>query len=56
MSGSNIHVKNVSPRAINSELLETTIDSVLKAGLDEFYKKAIDTNSMSHLPLSNHLM
>lgn len=36
MSGTNIHVTNVSPNVVNSELLETTIDPVLKEGLDEF--------------------
>ncbi|WML58769.1 SDR family oxidoreductase [Neobacillus sp. PS2-9] len=47
MSGTNIRVTNVSPGAVNSELLETTTDPELKAGLDEFYKVAIDADSIA---------
>lgn len=47
MSGTNIRVTNVSPGAVSSELLETTSDSEMKAGLDEFYKTAIDADSIA---------
>lgn len=47
MSGTNIRVTNVSPGAVNSELLETTSDSEMRAGLDEFYKIAIDADSIA---------
>ncbi|WP_340373602.1 SDR family oxidoreductase [Peribacillus sp. FSL E2-0218] len=42
MSGTNLRVTNVSPGAVSSELLTTTTDPEMKAGLDEFYKTAID--------------
>lgn len=41
MSGNNIRVTNVSPGAISSELLETTTDPTMKAGLEDFYQVAI---------------
>jgi NADP-dependent 3-hydroxy acid dehydrogenase YdfG len=47
ISGTNIHVTNVSPGAVSSELLETTTDPETKAGLDEFYKVAIDADSIA---------
>ncbi|MBD1379876.1 SDR family oxidoreductase [Metabacillus arenae] len=47
MSGTNIRVTNVSPGAVSSELLETTSDSEMKAGLDEFYKVAIDADNIA---------
>ncbi|MBD8847284.1 SDR family oxidoreductase [Priestia megaterium] len=47
MNGTNIRVTNVSPGAVSSELLETTTDSESKAGLDEFYKTAIDADSIA---------
>ncbi|MNO02863.1 short chain dehydrogenase [compost metagenome] len=47
MSGSNIRVTNVSPGAVSSELVETTSDPETKAGLNEFYKVAIDANSIA---------
>lgn len=47
MSGTNIRVTNVSPGAVNSELLETTTDPESKSGLDEFYKIAIDADSIA---------
>ncbi|MFJ7832158.1 SDR family oxidoreductase [Peribacillus sp. NPDC097284] len=47
MSGTNIRVTNVSPGAVNSELLETTTDQESKSGLDEFYKIAIDADSIA---------
>ena len=47
MSGTNIRVTNVSPGAVTSELLDTTTDPTMKAGLDEFYKIAIDANSVA---------
>ncbi|MDR6121271.1 NADP-dependent 3-hydroxy acid dehydrogenase YdfG [Bacillus sp. SLBN-46] len=47
MSGTNIRVTNVSPGAVNSELLETVTDPESKAGLDEFYKIAIDADSIA---------
>ncbi|WP_339060793.1 SDR family oxidoreductase [Tepidibacillus marianensis] len=47
MSGTNIRVTNVSPGAISSELLETTSDPEMKAGLEDFYKVAIDADSIA---------
>ncbi|WP_047152980.1 SDR family oxidoreductase [Aneurinibacillus tyrosinisolvens] len=47
MSGTNIRVTNISPGAVNSELLETTTDPELKAGLNEFYKVAIDAEAIA---------
>ncbi|MEH7440068.1 SDR family oxidoreductase [Neobacillus drentensis] len=47
MSGTNIRVTNVSPGAVNSELLETVTDPESKAGLDEFYKIAIDADRIA---------
>jgi NADP-dependent 3-hydroxy acid dehydrogenase YdfG len=47
MSGTNIRVTNISPGAVSSELLETTTDPAMKAGLDEFYQIAIDANSVA---------
>ena len=38
---------NISPGAVNSELLETITDPAMKAGLDEFYKVAIDADSIA---------
>ena len=48
MNGTNIRVTNVSPGAITSELLETTSDPTMRAGLDDFYKVAIDAESIAH--------
>ncbi|URJ45428.1 SDR family oxidoreductase [Paenibacillus polymyxa] len=47
MSGTNIRVTNISPGAVTSELLETTTDPAMKAGLDDFYKIAIDADSIA---------
>ncbi|MFD1171785.1 MULTISPECIES: SDR family oxidoreductase [Oceanobacillus] len=47
MSGTNIRVTNVSPGAINSELLETTSDPEMKTGLEDFYKAAIDADKVA---------
>ncbi|MED4070992.1 SDR family oxidoreductase [Priestia endophytica] len=47
MSGTNIRVTNVSPGAVNSELLETTSDPEMKTGLDEFYQTAINADSIA---------
>lgn len=48
MNGTNIRVTNISPGAVTSELLETTTDPTMKAGLDEFYQVAIDAASIAH--------
>jgi NADP-dependent 3-hydroxy acid dehydrogenase YdfG len=47
MSGTNIRVTNISPGAVSSDLLATTTDPTMKAGLDEFYKIAIDADSVA---------
>ncbi|MFL6558165.1 MAG: SDR family oxidoreductase [Bacillus sp. (in: firmicutes)] len=47
MSGTNIRVTNISPGAVTSELLETTSDQTMKAGLEDFYKVAIDAESIA---------
>lgn len=47
MSGTNIRVTNISPGAVSSELLETTSDPESKAGLDEFYKSAINADNIA---------
>ena len=47
MKGTNIRVTNISPGAVTSELTETTTDPTIKAGLDEFYKIAIDADSIA---------
>jgi NADP-dependent 3-hydroxy acid dehydrogenase YdfG len=47
ISGTNIRVTNISPGAVSSELLEGTTDSETKAGLNEFYKIAIDADSIA---------
>ncbi|POR28636.1 SDR family oxidoreductase [Paenibacillus polymyxa] len=47
MSGTNIRVTNISPGAVTSELLETTTDPATKAGLNDFYKIAIDADSIA---------
>jgi NADP-dependent 3-hydroxy acid dehydrogenase YdfG len=47
MSGTNIRVTNISPGAVTSELLETTTDPTMKAGLDEFYQVAIDADRIA---------
>ncbi|QYK67541.1 MULTISPECIES: SDR family oxidoreductase [Paenibacillus] len=47
ISGSQIRVTNISPGAVNSELVETTTDAETKAGLDDFYKVAIDADSIA---------
>ena len=47
MSGTNIRVTNISPGAVTSELLETTSDPTMKAGLDEFYQIAIDAERIA---------
>lgn len=47
MSGTNIRVTNISPGAVSSELLETTTDPTMKAGLEDFYKVAIDADSIA---------
>lgn len=47
MSGTNISVTNISPGAVTSELLETISDPKMKAGMEEFYKIAIDADSIA---------
>lgn len=47
MNGTNIRVTNISPGSINSELLETTSDPEMKAGLEESYKGAVDADSIA---------
>ncbi|ASA19777.1 SDR family oxidoreductase [Paenibacillus donghaensis] len=47
ISGTNIRVTNVSPGAVSSELVETTSDAETKAGLNEFYKVAIEADSIA---------
>ncbi|AWP27706.1 oxidoreductase [Paenibacillus glucanolyticus] len=47
MSGTNIRVTNISPGAVSSELLETTSDTEMKAGLDDFYQVAIDAPNIA---------
>jgi NADP-dependent 3-hydroxy acid dehydrogenase YdfG len=47
ISGTNIRVTNISPGAVNSELLETTTDPTMKAGLEEFYQVAIDADGIA---------
>ncbi|TWD93409.1 NADP-dependent 3-hydroxy acid dehydrogenase YdfG [Neobacillus bataviensis] len=47
ISGTNIRVTNISPGAVSSELLETTSDPTMKAGLEDFYKVAIDAESIA---------
>jgi NADP-dependent 3-hydroxy acid dehydrogenase YdfG len=48
MSGTNIRVTNISPGAVSSELLETTSDPTMRAGLDEFYQVAIDADRIAN--------
>lgn len=48
MSGTNIRVTNISPGAINSELLDTTTDPTMKAGLNDFYKIAINADRVAN--------
>lgn len=47
MNGNNIRVTNISPGAVTSELLETISDPKMKAGMEEFYKIAIDADSIA---------
>ncbi len=47
ISGTNIRVTNISPGAVNSELLATTSDAEMRAGLDEFYQVAIDATNIA---------
>lgn len=47
MNGTNIRVTNISPGSVSSELLETTTDPTMKAGLEEFYKIAIDAENIA---------
>ncbi|MCD7035703.1 SDR family oxidoreductase [Metabacillus sp. GX 13764] len=47
MNGTNIRVTNISPGAVTSELLETTTDPAMKAGLEDFYQVAIDSSSIA---------
>ncbi|WP_127592989.1 SDR family oxidoreductase [Paenibacillus lautus] len=48
MNGTNIRVTNISPGAVSSELLETTTDPAMKAGLEDFYQVAIDADRIAH--------
>lgn len=48
MNGTNIRVTNISPGAVSSELLETTTDPAIKAGLEDFYQVAIDADRIAH--------
>jgi len=45
--GSNIRTTNISPGAIATELKETITDTDLKSGIDEFYKGAIEVESIA---------
>ena len=45
--GSNIRATNISPGAIATELKETITDTDLKSGIDEFYKGAIEVESIA---------
>lgn len=47
ISGSHIRVTNISPGAVTSELLETITDPETRAGLDDFYKIAIDADNIA---------
>ncbi|AZB42043.1 SDR family oxidoreductase [Bacillus sp. FJAT-42376] len=47
MNGTNIRVTNISPGAVTSELLETTTDEAMKAGLKDFYQVAIEPDSIA---------
>lgn len=48
MSGTNIRVTNISPGSVSSELLETTSDAEMRAGLDEFYQVAIEAKNIAN--------
>jgi NADP-dependent 3-hydroxy acid dehydrogenase YdfG len=48
MSGTNIRVTNISPGAISSELLATTSDAEMRAGLDDFYQAAIEADNIAN--------
>ncbi|MGE8078775.1 SDR family oxidoreductase [Peribacillus loiseleuriae] len=48
MSGTNIRVTNISPGAISSELLDTTSDAEMRAGLDDFYQVAIEADNIAN--------
>lgn len=45
--GSNIRATNISPGAIATDLKETITDEDLKSGIDEFYKGAIEVESIA---------
>lgn len=45
--GSNIRATNISPGAIATDLKETITDTDLKSGIDEFYKGAIEVESIA---------
>lgn len=47
MNGTNIRVTNISPGSVSSELLETTSDVEMRAGLDEFYRAAIEAKNIA---------
>lgn len=47
MNRTNIRVTNISPGAVNSELLETITDPAMKAGLEDFYQLAISADSIA---------
>ncbi|OIK13540.1 SDR family oxidoreductase [Bacillus sp. MUM 13] len=45
--GNNIRATNISPGAIATDLKETITDQDLKSGIDEFYKGAIEVESIA---------
>jgi NADP-dependent 3-hydroxy acid dehydrogenase YdfG len=46
INGTNIRVTNISPGAVTSELVETITDQTLKPAILDFYKIAIDADSI----------
>lgn len=46
INGTNIRVTNIFPEAVTSELVETITDQTIKPAIVDFYKKAIDADSI----------